>query len=205
MTRRDRGQGELSADGGVALDDRVSEERRTESPSTNTVFELLDNQRRRAVVHYLQQRRQPVTLRDLSRQVAAWENHEPLEEVTPTERHRVYNALQQQHLPKMDRAAVVEYDRDRGTIAPTPKLEDLQVYLEVVQGDDIPWSTYYLMLGLLGVVVTAAVVLDVVGGVPGVAVAAGLAVTLVASALVHSYRTRQMSLGGTGPPPELSP
>jgi Flp pilus assembly protein TadB len=105
----------------------------------------------------------------------------------------------------MDRAAVVEYDRDRGTIAPTPKLEDLQVYLEVVQGDDIPWSTYYLMLGLLGVVVTAAVVLDVVGGVPGVAVAAGLAVTLVASALVHSYRTRQMSLGGTGPPPELSP
>ncbi|MFC7228057.1 hypothetical protein N0B31_11650 [Salinirubellus salinus] len=189
----------------MTLDSRVSDERRSGPPSTNTVFELLDNQRRRAVVHYLQQRGQPVTLRELSRQVAAWENHEPLDEVTPTERHRVYNALQQQHLPKMDRAAVVEYDRDRGTVAPTSKLEDLQVYLEVVHSDDIPWSTYYLMLGLLGVVVTAAVAIGVVGGVSGLAVALGLAVSLVVSALVHSYRTRQMSLGGAGPPPELSP
>jgi hypothetical protein len=204
MNRRDRGPDVVSTDGGVALERGSPGERRSRSPSTNTVFELLDNQRRRAVVHYLRQRGRPVTIRELSRQLAAWENREPLEEVTPTERHRVYNALQQQHLPKMDRAGVVEYDADRGTVTPTPELDDLQVYLEVVHGDDIPWSSYYLLLGLLSAVVTAAVFLDIVSGVPSIAVAAGCSTVLVVSSLVHVYRTRQMSLGTAGPPPELS-
>lgn len=172
------------------------------SPTRDDLFETLANRRRRYVIHYLLEHDGPVSLRDLSYQVAAWENGESVAEVSAAERKRVYNALQQAHLPKMHEANVVRYDN--GTIEATDALSDLRVYLEVVPGHDIPWSTFYFLLGLLGSALTAAIL----GGtppftaIPTVAYVGVIAGLLTLAGIFHMYEQRSMRLD-LGDMPEM--
>jgi hypothetical protein len=174
-----------------------------EQPTRQEVFETLSNERRRLVLHALK-REGATELRDLSRQVAAWENEVEPGGVTSQQRRRVYNALQQSHLPKMDENAVVDYDHDRGTVEPTAAAEELTVYLEVVPDRDISWGTYYTLLGTICAALCAAVA----GGLypfdllslPVTAVACALFVA--ASGVVHRHRSRRMEVGRREGPPE---
>jgi hypothetical protein len=169
------------------------------------VFQTLSNQRRRFVVHALEQERGPLELRSLSTQIAAWENGKSIEAVDSQERRRVYNSLQQVHLPQMDDDDLIEYDKRSGTIQPTDDIADLQVYLEVVRGNDIPWSTYYLLLGVFSLLFAGAAVGGVppFGSLPTVVAALVPGVLLTASGVAHTYVSRQRRLGSEGPPPEL--
>jgi len=174
--------------------------------SRDEVFDILSNQRRRHTLHFLKQRNDDkAELRELSTQVAAWENRKSAEGVTSDERRRVYTSLQQFHLPKLDRNRVVEYDDRRGSVELTGNATDLDVYLDVVEAGDVPWSLYYvglsgLSLALLGVVALGIYPLTLVPGlVWGVFVAALFGM----SALAHAYHDRRMHLGAEGPPPDL--
>lgn len=51
--------------------------------------------------------------------------------VTSQQRKRTYTALRQSHLPKMDRAGVIDYDADRGSIEPTGEATRLRSYLDI--------------------------------------------------------------------------
>lgn len=170
-------------------------------------YEVLSNTRRRHVIHYLLQRDETVSLRDLSRQVAAWENGIEPHEVTSKQRKRVYTALHQSHLPKLDEASVVEYDTDRGVIAPTDRVAELRVYMEVVPENEIPWSVYYTGCGLVmgGATLVASLGLFPFDELSGFAWAGLTAILFVLSGLVHVYTSRQHELGSEGPPPELRP
>ncbi len=120
--------------------------------SEQAIFDVLANQRRRHAVHTLKRHNhEPMELGELAEEIAAIENNIDVAELSYDQRKTVYTALQQSHLPKMDDAGVVEFDKDRGTIEPTPALEEVELYLEVVPEHDILWSEYYL--GLTGVVV----------------------------------------------------
>jgi hypothetical protein len=169
------------------------------------VFEMLSNRRRRYVVHYLLDAddEAEAELRDLARTIAAWENGKRPEGVTSTERKRVYNALQQAHLPKMDDAGLIAFDSSRGTVSATDGLADLQVYLEIVPGGEISWSQYYLLLGLLflSVALAAAVGVSPFDAVTGVALAGAMAALLTLSGAVHVYHGRKTRLGATEHPP----
>ncbi|MFC4551690.1 MULTISPECIES: DUF7344 domain-containing protein [Halorussus] len=169
------------------------------------VFEMLSNGRRRHVVHYLLAHDEESELRDLSRELAAWENDKSAGAVTAEERRRVYNALQQSHLPKLDDAGLVRYDAARGTVAATDDLTDLQVYLEIVPGDEIPWSQYYALLGAFCASMTLAAWVGVspFAGVPALALAGVTAALFACSAAVHAYYARTMRLGSGGPPPSV--
>ncbi|WP_276300487.1 DUF7344 domain-containing protein [Halorussus lipolyticus] len=169
------------------------------------VFEMLSNRRRRYVVYYLLDADGEAELRDLSRTIAAWENDKRPDEVTSTERKRVYNALQQAHLPKMDDAGLVEFDSSRSTVTATDGLSDLRVYLEVVPGDEISWSQYYLLLGLLFVSVTLSATVGVspFADVPGVTLSAAMALVLAVSGVAHVYHGRQSRLGADERPPSV--
>ncbi|WP_137283473.1 DUF7344 domain-containing protein [Halorussus salinisoli] len=171
--------------------------------SQEVVFEMLSNQRRRYVVHYLLDAEEESELRDLSRKIAAWENDKRPDEITSQERRRVYNALQQAHLPKMDDAGLVEFDASRGTVKPGEDLAELQVYLEIVPGDEISWSQYYFLLGaFFGSVTLASLVgLYPFSAIPGTALAGGMAAFLTASAVAHVYHGRKMRLGADERPP----
>ena len=182
---------------------------RVESPaeiSEDDLFDVLANQRRRFAVHLL--KREPddaVEIGEMAEQIAAWENGIDTAEITSSERKRVYTALQQSHLPKMDDAGVVEFNKARGVVEPTPALTDVDVYLDVVEGREIPWSEYYL--GLSGV--AAALVSAVWVGVwpfvllPEMAWTLAIVVAFAFSALAHKYYTAEMEVGRGEEPPEV--
>ncbi|MFD1589105.1 hypothetical protein ACFR9U_19160 [Halorientalis brevis] len=167
-------------------------------------FEVLSNARRRHVIHYLLQQEDRVTLRDLSEQIAAWENDVEPVDVSSKQRKRVYTALRQSHLPKLDDKEIVHFDADRGTVQPTDRLSDLKVYMEVVPEHEIPWSHYYSGIGVISACVT---VLSWTGLVPfselpGHLLAGLTAGLVLVSGLVHAYETQKSHLGSDGPPPE---
>ncbi|WP_224269160.1 DUF7344 domain-containing protein [Haloprofundus salinisoli] len=175
------------------------------SLSREDAFETLSNRRRRYAIHALLQEDAPVELGELSRQVAAWETGQSPSAVTSEERRRVYNALQQSHLPKMHDVGVVEYDRDRGIISTTTEASNLHVYLEIVPGNDIPWSVYYLLLGAFSLSFAGAVVggLPPFGAIPALVGALVPGLLIVTSAAVHTFHSRGQRLGRDGLPPEL--
>jgi hypothetical protein len=175
--------------------------------STDAIFETLSSRRRRFTLHYLKQRDGPVSIRDLSEQVAAWENGTTVSAVTPKERKRVYTALHQTHLPKMDSLGVVEHDRDRGVVRLTDQVQALDIYLEVVSADELPWSQLYLGLGAVLTALTAVGALGVYpfSVVSGFGYALFAVVTLTALAAYHTYRDRDVRLGGSRQPADIVP
>jgi DNA-binding transcriptional ArsR family regulator len=175
--------------------------------SDDLVFTMLSNQRRRYVIHHLKQRGEQVTVRDLSRQVAAWENGVGVEELDYKQRKRVYTSLHQTHLPKLDDAGVVEYDRDRGTVSLGSAAVELDVYMEVVSEDELPWSVYYLGLSLLSLLTVPLVWMDVfpLSLLPDAAFAALVAGAFGLSAAAQTYYSRDSRLGSPGPPPAEAP
>ena len=170
-------------------------------------FDLLSNHRRRYALHYIKHNGDRATLGELSDQIAAWENEIDLEEVGYDERKRVYTSLQQVHLPRMDEAGVVEFDDREGAVEIGPAAADLDVYLEIVEGQDVPWSGFYLGLSGLDLLVVAAyaVGVPVVSAVPGIGLAVFVVTTFLVASLAHLYVTRtEMRLGEREQPPELS-
>ena len=161
------------------------------------LFDLLSNQRRRYILYTLIQEDDRLDLGQLSREIAAWEDGVPYEDVSGADRRRVYTALQQSHLPKLDDGGTIEFDPDRGTIEPAPALDDIERYLRAVRGPAIPWSDYYLALtGLVALVLTGVAlgltpftVLPDVGWMVVVVVAFGV------SALIHRYYSRRIHCG----------
>ena len=174
--------------------------------SENELFDVLANQRRRFAVHLLKREADDsIAIGDMAEQIAAWENGIDTAEITGNERKRVYTALQQSHLPKMDDAGVVEFNKDRGVVEPTPALEDMDVYMDVVEGQEIPWSEYYLGLSGVAAALTTAVWLSVwpFTLLPEMAWTVAIVVAFAFSAAAHQYYSGKMRVGD-GDPPELN-
>lgn len=173
--------------------------------STDTLFHLLGNRRRRWAIRYLT-RNGTVELGDLAEQVAAWEQGLPRKQVTAQQRKRTYTSLQQTHLPALEEAAVIDFDSDRGVVAVTDQMETLDIYLEVVPRRTIPWSMYYLGVGVVSLVVVGIIgFVDTVAFpmVPPLGWALLISLIVTISGGIHTYRTRAMRLDGQGGPPEV--
>ncbi|KTG08573.1 hypothetical protein AUR64_18020 [Haloprofundus marisrubri] len=175
--------------------------------SRDVSFSILSNHRRRYVLHHLKRVGEPTTIRELAEQVAAWENDCEIEELTYKQRKRVYTSLHQTHLPKLDTYDIIDYEQGRGVATLTDRATDLDIYLEVVERDDVPWSQYYLGLASVSLAVLAAsgLGLPFFVQIPGLTYAAGIAVALLLSASVHAYQTRQARLGATELPAGVEP
>ena len=174
--------------------------------SRDDAFEILSNRRRRFALHHLQHNGERAELGELSEHVAAWENDSNVQEISASERKRVYTSLQQFHLPKMDDKGVVEFDDREGVIELTPAAEQMDVYLEVVEGNDVPWSQYYLGLAAvnLGLLVAAMAGTYPLRLVPDGGWGLFVVTTFLISALVHTYYSRtEMRLGDAETPPEV--
>ena len=177
--------------------------------SENELFEVLANRRRRYALHALKRDAEgggeTVDLGTLAEQVAAWENDVELQEVSYDERKRVYTALQQSHLPKMDEAGIVSFNKDRGVVEPTPAMEDVEIYMDVIHGNEIPWSEYYLGLSVVSAALYAAVWMGVYPFtlLPDLSWGVFIVVAFLVSALAHRYYTSEMRLGAGEVPPEL--
>ncbi|MXV64622.1 hypothetical protein GS429_21600 [Natronorubrum sp. JWXQ-INN-674] len=165
------------------------------------IFDLLSNHRRRYAIHYCKGEGEPVELGDLAEHVAAWELEKEVDELTSAERKRVYTSLQQTHLPTLERAEMIEFD-DR-TIELTDEASELDVYLDVVPADSIPWGIYYLGLTVVGSIVMAGLWLEVVPTetIPELGWATFVFALFAVSAVVHVVQNRRMRLGEMERPP----
>lgn len=175
-----------------------------EGLTEDDLFELLSNQRRRYILHTLIRDGGPVTVGDLSQEIAAWEDDVAYDAVTSADRKRVYTALQQSHLPMMDRTGVLEFDKDRGTVSSTDALDDIEIYMDVVHGREIPWSDYYLGLTVLSASLLVAMGLGtpIFGGLTLSAWSAFVVTAFGVSSLAHRYYSRKNRLGIDETPPE---
>ncbi len=99
--------------------------------TTTDVFDVLKNERRRAVIRYLHEHGGSAELSDLAEHVAARENETSVRRLTSQERKRVRIALYQCHLPRMDAIGVIEFDRNRGTVSLRDAASQVRVYLEL--------------------------------------------------------------------------
>jgi len=139
----------------VAEAESVPEEEADSEPVADLpldhVFEILKNERRRTVLHYLQEHGGTVSLGDLAEHVAAVENGTTVAQVTSNERKCVYVGLYQCHLPKMDDMDIVEFNQNRGRISLGPNAVQLYEYLEESDDVDRPWPLYYGSLTGVGV------------------------------------------------------
>jgi hypothetical protein len=116
------------------------------------MLEVLSNQRRRFVVHYLKQNGGQATVSELTDAVASWENNKPADRLTHQERKRVRNALRQFHLPKMADYGFIEYDSRRGIATLTETVSNTNFYVDSLTDSDIPWGVYYLGLSAVSVI-----------------------------------------------------
>jgi hypothetical protein len=99
--------------------------------SLSTTFELLKNRRRRETIAYLLEHDGTSTLSDLAEHIAALENGIEIVELSSDQRKRVYIGLYQCHLPKLDKAGVIDFDKNRGTVVLNPSVADQLVpYLQ---------------------------------------------------------------------------
>ncbi|WP_290819100.1 ArsR family transcriptional regulator [Halovivax sp.] len=153
-----------------------------EGLSKDVIFELLKNRRRREVLQHLLEREETVTLGELAEQIAAWENDTTVNALSSDQRKRVYVALYQTHLPKMDDAGIIDYDQDRGLISLSDNADLLMMYLDTDSHKRDRWDRWYGALSLLGAAMLAASAL----GVPPFGL---VSTTIVATLVVVSFLT----------------
>lgn len=139
----------------------VTEEGDTDRLSKDVIFELLKNRRRRQVLAYLLETEGTVTLGKLAERIAAWENDTEVAALSSDQRKRVYVALYQTHLPKMDDAGIVDYDQDRGLISLADNADLLVMYLDTENHYRDRWDRWYASLSVVGAILVAGVFVGV--------------------------------------------
>ncbi|NKE37607.1 ArsR family transcriptional regulator [Natronococcus sp. JC468] len=168
--------------------------------SKDVIFELLKNRRRREVLTYLLEADETVTLGELAEQIAAWENDTDVNALSSDQRKRVYVALYQTHLPKMDDAGIVEYDQDRGLITLADNADLLMMYLDTDTHQQDRWDRWYAALSVLGIVVVAAATVGVppLAAVPTLALSGAVvgAFSLLTVAHVVTNRQEERTVNG---------
>ena len=118
---------EIRADDSVLFSDDTS---KTDQLSKDTIYHLLQVQRRRYALRYLQGTTEPVVMRDLAEQVAAWEYGTTVDNLQSKERQRTYISLYQTHLPKLDKKGVIKYEQARGVVTRTNIATQFDPYLK---------------------------------------------------------------------------
>jgi len=146
--------------------DAAAAESQTDALEADDVFHLLQNQRRRLALRYLRDAEEDtVRMRDLAEQVAAWEHDTTVALLSSRERQRVYIPLYQNHLPKLAKQGVIDYQQSRGVVTRLDAADQLDPYLPTVSDEEPAggrsWPMYYLATALAGMGVLGAAWTDV--------------------------------------------
>ncbi|WP_210424060.1 DUF7344 domain-containing protein [Halorussus ruber] len=94
------------------------------------IFHILQCRRRRLVLKYLQEHDTPAKMTDITEKIAAVEHDTTVAALKSQERQRVYIALYQSHLPKLDEEGVIKYQQNRGIVEQTDLTDSFDRYLD---------------------------------------------------------------------------
>jgi len=159
--------------------------------SRNEIFDLMSNYRRRSAIFYCKQANGSVSLSDLADQVTAWEHDKEVSEITSSERKTVYTSLQQTHLPRLERAGMIDFDGDEITL--TDRIELLDIYLDVVPANSVSWGIYYLGLSVLSCLVLIGLWMGFLPtqSIPVLLYPTVIVLAFLISATYHAYLNRE--------------
>ncbi len=120
-----------------------------------TIHDVLSNDRRRLTIESLREKGGTATVSDLAVSIAAVESGT---NPPPTKkRQSVYVSLHQTHLPKLDSLDIVSYDSDDREVELLDRVEEVEIYMEVVPQYGLSWGEFYFGWGLLGLLSVAGV------------------------------------------------
>ncbi|WP_142859354.1 DUF7344 domain-containing protein [Salinigranum halophilum] len=162
--------------------------------SKDTQFGMLKNRRRRDILRYLRENDDESTLSDLAEFIAAKENGVERRLLSSDERKRVYIGLYQCHLPKMDDARVIDFEKRSGGVRLRPEADQLFAYIddeddeeesagETTAEETTPWTVNTTVKLGLGWTLCLLAALSVAGiaGLPPVGVIGGAAAVTFAA------------------------
>jgi hypothetical protein len=171
-----------------------------EQLSADEVYDILSNQRRRFVLCYLLERGE-TTLRELSEVIAAWENGVDRKAVTRDQRKRVYTALHQTHLVRLDDHEVLEYERGGKSVRPRDRIDRFEPFLAEESAEDSRSDTIDVGLGLGTMLGATALLIDL--PVLTTSVGAALLILIGVGVVVRSGLRSRAATDGTSPPTDL--
>lgn len=151
-----------------------------ESPTSDEIFEILSSSRRRYLLYHLYQHDGSADLRTLAEETASVEFGSPL---TEEQIKRIYIAFYQTHVPKLESAGFVDYDRDNQRVTLNERTAVIGTVLPYESEQQRSWPLYYLALAIFGIAVSIASYLDV-GGIGGFVPVSIVAVLLSLALLV---------------------
>ena len=112
-----------------------------EKESPTTVIKCLVVRRRRELLALLKDHGLPLNVRELAIQLAAREKEKSKDDVTQEEMQTVHAELHHVHLPLLDDAALVDWDRSEEAVTTTehPALHDPQ-FQRIIETDTTEWD-----------------------------------------------------------------
>lgn len=174
-------------------------ESESEVLTSDDIFEILSNHRRRMVLYHLQEAGTPIAVNELAEHVAAMENEVSVDQLSSQQRKRVYVSLYQTHLPKMAQMDLIEYDQEEGMVALTSRSADINRYLGEDTDSQRPWRLPAMVLGALVVALGVIALVDASIGEAAIILAVGATLLLVTIGLQYWLR----GSGDDQPPNEL--
>ncbi|AIU69556.1 hypothetical protein TEU_03930 [Thermococcus eurythermalis] len=103
---------------------------------------ILGNSRRMLMIEYLKKSDGRAELREMVEYIAENEGN-----TDRKHRKSVYVSLVQTHIPKLEREGVITFRHGVVTLVKVP--DDVTVYMETVKKNDISWSSFYVGLSLI--------------------------------------------------------
>lgn len=151
-TERDGQPDDAPDDGtpGPGDDDGAEDTEQADDLPKDVQYDILKNSRRRLVLRYLLEEETPVSLGTLSEHVASVETGKEPRMLDSQERKRAYVGLYQCHLPRMDGADVIDFNKDRGLVELGPHAESVIAHLEDDDESGERWPMIYLPVSLVG-------------------------------------------------------
>lgn len=113
------------------------------------VFDLLSRERRRYALYYLERQDGPVPVEDLAATIAEWEAGGEANGSPGDEYDDVIISLEHNHLPKIEGADFIEYDRAGRQLELSGTASELRVVLSVAKAIEQPEQDDIAYLGNL--------------------------------------------------------
>jgi hypothetical protein len=162
--------------------------------SREKMYELLSNRRRQYVVECVSTNER-LDFSELVDYVAAQENDIAEDQLESEQRKRVYTALRQAHLPKLDDADVIDFARQRGTVQAAEHTETALEYLSFTPGRERRYSYSYLGLSIggFGIAGLHGAGIPLLGTVPTIYLVAAICFLVGFVATLHIYSISEKS------------
>ncbi|WP_224269757.1 DUF7344 domain-containing protein [Haloprofundus salinisoli] len=114
------------------------------------VFSLFSTERRRFALYYLKGAESPVSIDELAEKIYEWEENGSCDTIPDDELQKVILSLEHSHLPKLEDATHVEYDRTNEQVRISGLSAEADVILSVSEALEQPSQTNDFVVSQLG-------------------------------------------------------